>query len=88
MYAAEPDGRYFFVDNPLNRYALSDRSPGLVRGKDGSIEIALQSEPPAEGERVNWLPAPAGPWRASFRCYAPRQPLLAGAWTPPPLEPV
>ncbi|MCA3255981.1 MAG: DUF1254 domain-containing protein [Alphaproteobacteria bacterium] len=85
MYAAEPDGRYFFVENPIGRYAVSDRTPGLVRRADGSIDILMSRERPAEPD-VNWLPMPDGPMRISFRCYLPQAPIRDGRWTPPPIE--
>jgi hypothetical protein len=88
MYAAEPDGRFFFVPNPINRFALSDRSPGLVREADGSIVIIMSRERPTEGLGGNWLPMPNGPFRLSFRAYLPRSEVKQGLWYPPALEAV
>ncbi len=86
MYAEEPDGRFFLVDNPIRRYALSDRSSGLKTEADGSVVIRLQADEPAEGTAGNWLPAPRGPFVVSFRAYLPRQPIRDGIWAPPPLK--
>jgi hypothetical protein len=86
MYAAEPDGRFFFVPNPINRFALSDRSPGLVRETDGSIVIIMSRERPTESLGGNWLPMANGPFRLSFRAYLPRQEVKQGLWYPPALE--
>jgi hypothetical protein len=88
MYAAEPDGRYFFVPNPINRYAVSDRSPGLVRNGDGSIDIVLSVAQPDAATGGNWLPMPNGPFRVSFRAYVPRKKMLSGKWFPPPIQPL
>jgi hypothetical protein len=60
----------FFVENELDRYAIGDRTPGLVYGDDGSLELVIASEPPAEGVS-NWLPAPAGPYSLMLRAYLP-----------------
>jgi hypothetical protein len=86
MYAAEPDGRFFFVPNPINRYALSDRSPGLVKEADGSIVIIMSREKPSDSLGGNWLPMANGPFRLSFRAYLPRLQVRQGAWYPPALE--
>jgi hypothetical protein len=83
MYQAEADGRFFFVDNPIRRYSIGDRTRDLVRGADGSIAVTFSHKPPSRGG--NWLPAPQGPWRASFRAYLPQMEMLSGRWTPPPL---
>jgi hypothetical protein len=29
----------YFVDNPINRYAIGDRTPGLKYNADGSLDI-------------------------------------------------
>jgi hypothetical protein len=39
MYEWTPDGRRFFVDNPLRRYAIGDRSRSLKRNPDGSLRM-------------------------------------------------
>jgi hypothetical protein len=83
MYEVTPEGRAYFIDNPLSRYAIGDRTPGLNRNADGSLEIFLQAGRPA-GERLsNWLPAPAGPMRLVLRAYEPAEPLLDGSWRMP-----
>eukprot|EP01035_Chromulina_nebulosa_P016229 gene16229-21508_t len=39
LYEATQDGQFFFADNPLGRYAIGDRSPGLRTNADGSLDI-------------------------------------------------
>jgi hypothetical protein len=86
MYEVTPEGRAFFVDNALNRYAVGDRSKHLQYGADGSLELYLQRES-AGGEReANWLPAPPGPMRLTLRAYQPRADLLDGRYAPPPIR--
>lgn len=75
----------FLYDNAQNRYALSGETPGLVKGSDGTIEILLQHEEPAEGAS-NWIPIPAGPFHLILRLYLPQKAILDGTWKPPPVE--
>ena len=79
MYQQEPDGRLFFTDNAIRRYSIGDRTPGLARNADGSLDIWLAHEQPSdERARANWLPAPAGVFRVTLRAYLPRVELREG----------
>jgi len=86
MYEVDPDGRLFFTPNRLARYAIGDRTPGLARNADGSVDVLMAAEPPA-GSTANWLPAPAGPFRVTFRAYLPRPDLAEGRFVLPPIGP-
>lgn len=86
MYEMESDGRAFFTDNVLHRYAIGDRTPGLTRNPDGSLDLLIQHEPPPQALRANWLPAPAGAFRLSMRAYQPRRELLEGKFRLPGVE--
>lgn len=68
--------------NPEQRYAIGDRTAGLVTGSDGSVTLYLQHGRPA-GHVANWLPAPAGRFTVSLRLYVPTHAALSGAWKPP-----
>lgn len=85
MYDVEPDGRYFLVENPIHRYSIGDRTPGLVRGADGSLEIVIQHTQPKGPLAANWLPAPDGPMRLALRAYYPDRSLIDRRWKVPPL---
>jgi hypothetical protein len=78
------DDKQFFVDNPIDRYAIGDRD-ALVYGEDNSLDLWIQHEPPGPQRAANWLPAPTGSFHVVFRAYWPGQPILDGSWTPPPL---
>ncbi|MBN8871054.1 MAG: DUF1254 domain-containing protein [Solirubrobacterales bacterium] len=53
------DNDSFFVDNPIDRYLLNDRSD-LKYNPDGSLDIYVQPTRPADPSQVsNWLPSPA-----------------------------
>ena len=78
------DDKQFFVDNPIDRYAIGDRD-NLVYGDNGSLDLWIQPEDPGPELAVNWLPAPTGSFNVLFQAYWPQQPILDGSWTPPPL---
>lgn len=88
MYQAEPDGRFFLVENPIQRYSVGDRTPGMVKNADGSVDILIQRQAPAGPLAANWLPAAAGSIRLSLRAYLPRRELRERLWRVPPVEPV
>jgi hypothetical protein len=77
--------RYFFVDNPLNRYTLSPRNQ-LQYNDDGSLDLYIQNEQPVESKASNWLPAPKGPFILMMRVYWPEESLLNGTWSPPAVK--
>lgn len=78
MYNAE----YFFVDNPLNRYNLSQRNTFKLN-PDGSVDLYLQHESPKGDLEANWLPAPKGDFALCLRLYWPTVAFLDGSWEPP-----
>ncbi|MDV8009369.1 DUF1254 domain-containing protein [Rhodococcus sp. IEGM 1318] len=79
------DDESFLAENPMNRYAIGDRTPGLVYRPDGSLDIFIQHSEPAEGE-ANWLPVPAGPFELTLRFYQPREEMLEGRYVVPPVQ--
>jgi hypothetical protein len=86
MYEVTAEGRAFFTDNALNRYAVGDRSKHLRYGADGSLDLYFQRESPGAEHESNWLPAPSGPMRLTFRAYQPRTDLLEGRYMLPPVR--
>ncbi|HZE06675.1 MAG TPA: DUF1214 domain-containing protein, partial [Solirubrobacteraceae bacterium] len=78
------DASGFLVANPIDRYALGSSHPPLVRRRDGSIVVVVSARRPAR-RGVNWLPAPAGPFRLNLRLYWPNRAALTGRWRPPPV---
>jgi hypothetical protein len=88
MYEVMPDGRLFFVDNPIRRYAIGDRTRGLVTNADGSIDVYLAHSSPGAAKESNWLPAPVGRFKLVLRGYQPRVDLLDGRFQVPAVLPV
>jgi DNA sulfur modification protein DndE len=74
---------HYLVANAIDRYTLRDT--GLRRNADGSIDVAIQHDPP-DGDRTNWLPAAAGPFLVTLRMYWPRQAGIDGSYRIPPIE--
>ncbi len=88
MYQIEPDGRLFFTDNAINRYTVGDRTPGLVKKADGSLDIVVQhAEPTSPSDKANWLPSPAGPFQLMLRAYLPTEALAKGQAPLPVVKP-
>jgi hypothetical protein len=77
----------FLYANPMGRYAIGDRTPGLHYGRDGSLTLYIQhAQPSAAAHRANWLPAPSGSFHLVMRLYEPRAAALAGRWKPAPIR--
>ena len=86
MYELTDDGRLFFTANPINRYAIGDRTSGLKKNADGSIDILIQHESPGGDKEANWLPAPKGQFRMVFRAYQPKSDFLDDRFRIPGVE--
>ena len=79
----DPDS--YLVPNPVDRYALGDRS-GLSYEDDGSLTLTLQSERPEASPEANWLPTPPkGAFKVALRLYSPKPEVASGSWQPPAL---
>jgi len=81
MYNAQ----YFFVDNPLNRYNVSQRNK-FITNADGSTDIYIQADSPGKAEEANWLPAPKDDFVLMMRLYWPKEKapsILDGSWKIP-----
>lgn len=85
MYQVEADGRFFLTQNPINRFSVGDRTKGLVKNADGSIDILIQREQPTGEKAANWLPAAPGAMRLSLRAYLPKKELRDRSWRVPPV---
>lgn len=74
-----------FVANPIGRYSIGDRTPGLRADPDGSLVIRIQADDPGPGH--NWLPAPRDEaFYVVLRLYQPQQDHLAFRYDYPPLR--
>jgi hypothetical protein len=81
MYAMP---EFHLVENPIARYSIGDRTPGIVGGEDGSLIIRMQHDrPDDEIAAANWLPTPEGNFRPLLRIYQPRAEVLDGTYVVP-----
>lgn len=83
MYGSD----FQLVKNPINRFSIGDRTPGLKYNPDGSLDIYIQNPAP-QGRESNWLPSPpSGLFRLNYRIYLPeaaaRDPATLGKYLPP-----
>ncbi|MEU4260854.1 DUF1254 domain-containing protein [Streptomyces argenteolus] len=78
---------HHLVANPADRYAVGDRTPGLVYAADGSLTLHLSVDPPADPARAaNWLPVPDRGFGPVMRLYVPGQAVLDGTYVIPAVE--
>jgi len=80
--------KFLLVPNPIDRYSIGDRTPGLQLDDDGSLTIYLQQDSPGPGKESNWLPTPAGDFRPIMRMYQPRPEILSGDYALPAIRKV
>jgi hypothetical protein len=76
---------FSLIENPLRRYSIGDRTAGLRRASDGSIEIDISRDPPPEGT-ANWLPVGDGEFSLVVRMYQPARSVFDGRYALPPLQ--
>ena len=68
---------FYLVANPIGRYSIGDRTPGLSYEDDGSLVITISATRPVDGKAAsNWLPAPEGEFRPVLRMYEPAPAVL------------
>ena len=73
------------IENAINRYSIGDRTPGIVKAKDGSLTLYVQADKPAGKDAANWLPAPKAPFYVILRAYGPKPELLNGTYKLAPM---
>ncbi|MGV0627719.1 DUF1254 domain-containing protein [Mycolicibacter minnesotensis] len=73
----------FLVANPIGRYSIGSRTPGLKENPDGSLTITFAGADPGGERSANWLPAPSGPFWVVLRTYGPDQSIRDGTWRLP-----
>lgn len=71
-----------FVDNPINRYSIGDRTQGLKKDADGGLTLYIQKDAPGADKDSNWLPSAGGNFHLVLRMYLPKTEALNGTWQP------
>jgi len=80
------NSKYGFVDNPINRYAIGDRTPGFKFNSDGSFDIYVQKDNPGKEKESNWLPATPDNFSLLLRLYIPKEIVLKGEYQYPQVQ--
>ncbi|APE38860.1 hypothetical protein BOX37_29950 [Nocardia mangyaensis] len=84
MYSM-PD--FYLCANPIDRYSIGDRTPGLVYDENGALTITISHVEPSDPKaRANWLPAPDGDFRPCMRMYAPQPPVIDQTYVLPQIN--
>lgn len=87
------DNDGFIVANPIDRYAVNDRTD-LAHNPDGSLDLYIQAEEPADpAQAQNWLPSPVGGFRILWRTYGTDPAAIPGildgsGWRAPAIVPI
>jgi len=79
------DQNHFFAPNAINRFSLGTKNKDLKLGEDGSLTIHVQHDRPSDDHVSNWLPAPKEDFELFIRAYWPKEEILGGQWSPPPV---
>ncbi|MFN8498529.1 MAG: DUF1254 domain-containing protein [Anaerolineae bacterium] len=77
---------YNLVPNPINRYSIGDRTPGVKQNADGSTTFYFQADSPGGDKESNWLPTGGEAWFPILRLYMPRPEVVNATWACPPLK--
>lgn len=82
------DPTYNLVDNPINRYAIGNRTPDLKKDADGGLTLFIQSDSPGKDKESNWLPSTkTGSFLVIMRTYMPGPEIVEQKWAPPAVTP-
>jgi hypothetical protein len=77
---------FHLVANPIDRYSIGDRTPGVITDPDGFVTIRIQADDPGGALSANWLPTPRARFRPVMRLYQPRAEALAPGFDLPPVR--
>ncbi len=77
---------YNFVPNPINRFSIGDRTPGVKQNEDGSTTFYFQAESPGADKESNWLPTGTDAWFPILRLYMPHPQVVNATWECPALK--
>lgn len=76
---------YNFIPNRINRYSIGNRTPGIMKNKDGGTTFYFQDESPGTDKEPNWLPTGSGAWFTILRLYIPHTEVVNAEWECPPI---
>lgn len=71
------------VANSAKKYLVGSYTPGLQKGRDGSISIYMAPKQPPHVAAANWLPVPSGSFNIMLRVYGPEGTVASNTYVPP-----
>lgn len=71
------------IRNQANKYLVGSYTPGLQKGRDGSISIYMAQNRPKGVAAANWLPIPKGEFNVMLRVYGPEGKVARDTYVPP-----
>lgn len=77
----------WLVENPIQRYSISDTTPGVKTNADGTLTLYVSHGSPGKDKESNWLPAPDGPFWMVLRSYGPEKSVIEHTYKPPEVVP-
>lgn len=81
-----------FIDTPWDigwRGTGRSSHESLARNPDGSADLIVSPQPPADAPRSNWIPTvPGRAWFGVFRLEGPKRAWFDGSWTLPEIVPL
>jgi hypothetical protein len=78
------DPTFNLTANPINRYSIGDRTPGLKMDAEGGLTLYIQNTSPGKDKESNWLPSTAsGAFFLVMRTYMPGAEIVDQTWAPP-----
>lgn len=80
------DEKGFLVDNPLDRYEISEKTEGLKKGDNGSLDIYFSAINPGLDKESNWLPIPTTKFNVVLLIYIPEDQVIKGKYEVPPIQ--
>lgn len=75
----------YLEHNNQNRYA-SGSNMTLKYNEDGSLDLYLSANKPANIPDFNWIPTPEGKFKLLFRMYWPKESILNGSYALPNIQ--
>lgn len=73
----------WLVENPIQRYSISDVTPGVKANADGTLTLYVSHASPGRDKESNWLPAPDGLFWMVLRSYGPDTSIMKHIYKPP-----
>lgn len=79
-------GSVTLIPNAIHKYLVGSYTPGLQKGKTGSVSIYVAATQPKGVPTANWLPVAKSGFNLMLRVYGPEGKVAGGDYVPPPVR--